>query len=214
MSRAWRCNDWPEYDVGMSNEHYGMYIYENGKDVSRRAGPWKEFMQRVSDAAVKEAGRVRMAPDDPRRDNLRPEPGFKPPPPDRTCQFVHTKGAKKGRRCRQWAMRGATRCMRHGGYREVPEHPATVRRLSKIITVDARKKMRRRVIDADPKLRRIVQKALASMGIPRRPETVVIGIEALEADDGGRAWRRFCEMANKAVPSDDLRARQKKPSQS
>ena len=43
----------------------------------------------------------------------------------RPCQFIKADRMQ----CKCWAMRGATRCVRHGGYRQVPEHPATVRLL-------------------------------------------------------------------------------------
>lgn len=192
-----------------TKDHTGLRIIENGKDVSRRAGTWAEFMARVTAAAAKKPPRPkRPAPKHPPPVNK-----IMPPPEDRRCAFIHSKGHRKGRRCGQWAMNGGTRCWAHGGYRETPENPATIRRLDRILVLDRRHRINATYSQADKKLVRLVRKVLRERGIPLRPETVLLGVAALEADDGGRAWRRFEQAMQRAKPSEEMRARRKMPTQ-
>lgn len=183
----------------MSKRHnrIGLYIIKDGEHIE--ADTFPEFVRKVEAAAAK-----------PRkggtgnRDNLMKRTDgehFWPIREDRRCAFTHTKGDKAGKRCGAWAMRGGTRCARHGGYRECPEHPATIRRLGIIQHQHAQSLARKQVRRAPHKIRQQVETALQHQGLPLSPVTVLQGIDALQMDDAGKAWRRFIEHAKAAAPA-------------
>jgi len=111
----------------------------------------------------------------------------------RPCKFIKA----NGERCKCWSMRGASRCVRHGGYREKPSHPATIR-LFENGTITRRS------------IHRVTSAAMYNLRTPREREArsaarkllkqyrrqvraveVMEGVAAFLADDGGRAWHRW-----------------------
>lgn len=132
------------------------------------------------------------------------------PQGDRRCQFRWSKGERKGQQCKAWAMRGATRCPRHGGYREVPEHPATVRRLADVEHMVQSRAARLSLADADPHARQQVESVLRGAALPLHATMIIEGIEALEQEDGGRAYRRWVQHAKATAPAKDRRAKKPK----
>jgi len=104
------------------------------------------------------------------------------------CQFV---GVRLGRRCKQYAVRGATRCRMHGGLREVPDHPANGRALLRgVISQHEETKAAKAFLYQHP-LREQTYQMLVSHGLDRSPVSVKSAIEAQEADDTGQAWRKW-----------------------
>lgn len=186
----------------------GLYVYTNGRSVTS-GSTWAEFVERVAAAAKPKSNRPGNTATLSHAGDASSLWG-EPIPADRRCTFTHRKGDNAGKRCGNWAMKGAKRCRAHGGYRQNPEHPATARRLADVLAVDLTRKARATLRDADPRARSAVEQALTEIQIPRRPETVLQGIEALQADDGGRAWRRFLQQAKAACPSQGMQARRGK----
>jgi hypothetical protein len=187
----------------------GLHVITNGKHVSRGVLPWSEFIDRVTEAASKPKSAQRGIPSNMTNAANIESLWGKPIPKDRQCSFVHSRGDKKGKRCGAWAMKGATRCVRHGGYRQNPTHPATVRKLQDALAVDVSRRATASLRQTDPHARRAVEDALRASEIPLRAATILQGVEAYQMDDNGKAWRRFLEQAKKAKPSEGLRARRR-----
>lgn len=201
----------------MTDRHnrIGLHIIKDGKNIETDTFP--EFVRKVEAAAAK-----------PKRGNPKGSPGnllkrtdgefFWPIREDRQCVFIHTKGDKAGQRCGAWAMRGGTRCARHGGYREQPGHKATIRRLGIIQAQHARSLANKQLRRSPPKIRQQVETTLEHEGLPLSPVTILQGIDALQTDDNGKAWRRFIAHAKAAAPTQEPNARKttlnsRKPSQ-
>lgn len=191
-------------------QHVGLYITTNGKHDPRN-GKFADFVKKVEAAAAAKPAKIKRT-NTHRLKNAGNPAGLwdKPIPDDKRCEFVWSKGPKKGERCRRWAMKGGTRCVSHGGYREQPDHPATIRRLGMIQAQGARALANKQLRQAPHKLRHTVEEALRAEGLPLAPETILQGIEAIEQDDAGRAWRRFIKAARLSAPTGELRARKKK----
>ncbi|WP_288927234.1 hypothetical protein [uncultured Maritimibacter sp.] len=152
---------------------------------------WNDFKAEVAKAAKrKPAKKGARGP----LSNLIPLPPYRPPTPEERCQFVKANGEQCGLR----HMKGATRCHYHGGYRQNPTHPATVRmfREGRIDAIEAERAARRVIYALPPKERKEAQSAaiaeLRARGLDFRNVTILEGIEAYRAGDGGRAWRRWC----------------------
>ncbi len=123
--------------------------------------PWREFLKLVEQAAS--AQKRRLHP--------RYAARLFPPPGADHCQFV----GRDGRTCKIPAMRGgATRCHRHGGFRQVPHHPGTIElyRSGKLQTVHEAMSLSSQQVRAAPppaipghKARQIVDEALKPFGL-------------------------------------------------
>ena len=164
-----------------TDKHSGLWISQGGRAVA-----WDEFIERARIAAAKPK---RKGP------NVTPPSLLIPPeqPPrdkGRQCRFVLK---ATGKRCRRWSIRGGTLCSKHGGLRQVPEHPATIRALDRIEAVE-QDNQASAILRADPDLFAVsedVRQALEDMGRPRPPSVILEGSRALLEDDGGKAWRRW-----------------------
>ena len=111
----------------------------------------------------------------------------------RPCQFIK----KNGERCKCWAMRGASRCQSHGGYREVPGHPATVRlyRQGTIQQQTAHKTARAAMYQlktpGELQAMEAVRSVLMEYTGQASAMNIMHGVACFMADDKGRAWRRW-----------------------
>jgi hypothetical protein len=194
-------------------KHVGLKVVKNGKNVS---GPIKPFLARVQAAAIKQA-KNKNHPGGP-VENMKPfDPAWlwaQPIPDHKRCDFTFSDTARNrakdrvGNRCGRWAMDGATRCPSHGGYRQNPEHKATVRRLADVEAL-ARDSAALAVIrNANPHDAQHVKSTMQQRGLPLSPQTIAQGIDALTHDDNGKAWRRFIKQAT--APKPQQRARKQK----
>lgn len=166
--------------------------------------PLEEFYSRVAAAAARPKAKHKGR-------SLPPGDGSSlwaiGPQGDRRCQHRWSRGERKGQQCSNWAMRGATRCHKHGGYREAPEHPATARRLADVEHMVQSRAARLSLADADPYARKQVETVLRGAALPLHATIILEGITALEQDDGGRAFRRWVQHAQATSPAHDKRAR-------
>lgn len=90
-------------------------------------------------------------------------------------------------------MQGANRCASHGGYRQNPKHPATVRLYREgTIEEKARAIELARAQRGDPKTQEM-RLTLRNLGIVADPITIEQAIQASQ-DKSGRAWRRFIKQ--------------------
>lgn len=115
-------------------------------------------------------------------------------PDHRQCDFRGQ--SLGGRRCKKWAVRGASRCEVHGGLRQNPDHPANGRlwRKGKVQQHDKAKQARLTV--RHHPMRASAVEMLRGAGIPATAINVLRAIDALEADDGGKSWRRLVRVAS------------------
>jgi hypothetical protein len=149
---------------------------------------WDAFLEKVAEAARKRPKRAGI------KGKRLPKSGDPTGlwPAKITCDFL--RGAAQVR-CRSWPMKGATRCVRHGGLRQNPAHPATVRlyQSGEIAKADQRKRARAELATGDyPELASIRDAIKARTGQKAIPSHVLLeGIRAAREDDGGMAWRRF-----------------------
>lgn len=190
----------------------GLTVWKDGKNVSGYLGP---FLKRVQAAAAKR-GKPKTGKGNPQ--NLKKgdtSPLWAQPIPDkRQCDHIYSDSARNrekgraGKRCASWAMHGASRCRAHGGYRQNPEHPATIRRLADIEMMHAAAQARIAIARADPHTAQHVKTSIESRGLPLSPQTIADGINALERDDNGKAWRRYLEQLT--APTTEQRARKEK----
>jgi len=111
----------------------------------------------------------------------------------RPCQFVK----KNGERCKCWAMRGASRCQSHGGYREVPGHPATVRLYQsgaiqhQTAHRTARAAMYRLKTPRELQALEAARSVLLEYTDQANAVNIMHGVACFMANDGGSAWRRW-----------------------
>jgi len=112
----------------------------------------------------------------------------------RPCQFVK----KNGERCKCWAMRGASRCQSHGGYREVPGHPATVRlyQSGAIQRQTAHKTARAALYQLKTPGREAARSILLEYTGQAGVVNIMHGVACFMADDCGIAWRRWITDIN------------------
>jgi hypothetical protein len=175
----------------------GLYIVTDGKNVE--TDTFTEFVHKVEAAAAKPK-KARGTGNQANLLNGTDGEYFWPIREDRRCAFTHTKGDRAGKRCGAWSMRNGTRCARHGGYREQPDHPATIRRLALIQHQQAKSIANKELRRAPPKTRHTVEQALELEGLPLSPSTVLQGVQAYIIDDNGKAWRRFIAAAIAGKP--------------
>jgi hypothetical protein len=123
------------------------------------------------------------------------------PPPDRQCQHVST----KGKRCRRWALCGASRCWDHGGILDNPHHPSAPKAIPALLRLEARKEAKRALPSYSPQTIAQVEQALRAKGEALSPQSIREGCAALEANDAGKAWRRW--LTSLTRPTDEQRAR-------
>ena len=158
-----------------------------GFNNPKAATSWEEYKVRAEKAAKRSHSTMGTI------ENLRPtaQPPW-PAPEDRQCQAV-TKTL--GRRCKSWAVRGASRCVKHGGLREVPDHPSNGRawRSGEIEVHDRKHQAAKwlRETQENKKAGTEMRQLLRERRIPAHAVNVKAGIEAQRQDDNGRAWRRF-----------------------
>jgi hypothetical protein len=156
---------------------------------AKEGGTWADFVETVAEAARKRARRARG-----KTGKRLPKSGDPTGlwPASLTCDFL--RGAE-GIRCKNWPMKGATRCRHHGGYRQNPAHPATVAlyQSGEITKADQRKRARAELATGGyPELIQIRDAIKARTGGSRVPSHVLLeGIKTAREDDGGMAWRRF-----------------------
>ena len=156
-------------------------------------GSWEEFAEKVSKAKPRKKRNMSEA----QLANLWHDPPHNPPPEERQCQAVTR---RLGRRCKQWAVRGAKRCHLHGGLREVPTHPATIRAYQKgLVDAETAKRAARDWLsnNVSQRDRQELVETLRHNDIRCDPVTMKQGWDAMVIDDGGRAWRRFLATAPK-----------------
>lgn len=148
--------------------------------------PWQEFQERAEKAAK------RVSPRKGTVETLQARIMQHPPPEERRCEAV-TK--RLGRRCKSWAVKGASRCIVHGGLLEVPDHPAAGRLWRKgKVTDEDREKQANKWLRQSPegeKYGALVRGIIRERGLRAKPARVKEGVLAWSIEDGGRAWRRF-----------------------
>ncbi len=128
------------------------------------------------------------------------------PPDEFRCVFIN----KNGRRCKKWRMRGATRCSKHGGLRENPEHPASAKRIDWWTRIRQEPGNRAKPSQdiATARLEQDVANALKSKGLPHSDrDRLREGAELLRMDDGGTAWRRWLARQRAIAPTGEMKAR-------
>lgn len=112
------------------------------------------------------------------------------------CQVIR----KNGLRCRRRAIRGAQRCLVHGGLLEVPEHPANAKRRERYSGKVASAAARAAFYEMPPEHRQPATEALTSTRRSRGGawwRLALNGAQAHALDDGGRAFRRWLTQINK-----------------
>ena len=169
-----------------------------GRKIRKGALPWNDFVQAVGDAA----GTAQRGNPAGGTQNLRCGDPADLWPAKRQCVFVKADGV----RCGCWPMRGARHCGKHGGYREVPAHPGTLRlyRSGAITAHDIEKRATHDLTAYSQQDRQAVKQAIRETSAQRRspaPSLILAGIKALHTDDNGKSWRRWIETLKAEVKS-------------
>ena len=159
---------------------------------------WRTYLKAVAEAARKPRRGRPGPPSNPIDPALGPKAlhGNGPPPQERRCQYSN----REGRQCRKWAMRGATRCFAHGGCRQVPDHPASIRLYhnGRITANDARRRASAIIYSKHHKAgRAAVMTAQRSLPYELSREAIADGILSYYADDAGKAWRQWLDQIKK-----------------
>lgn len=185
----------------------GLSVWTKGKPHNPQT--LTKFLEQVTEAAQKPK-RTRTPPDHKWSSCDASHLWGNPIPDDKRCNFVHQKGDKKGKRCGRWAMKGAKRCPCHGGYRQNPSHPATIRRLDDIVQAvaeaDAAKELRKLPNQKDLET---IRNTIRDIGAAFSPSIALEGVKAYQLDDAGKAFRRWRENTIKHAPKLAQRARKK-----
>jgi len=202
---------------GMTRYHPGRQKPKRGKAmrghyIARRPQPqtWDEFVEQVREAWEREQRRKPRGARTP--ENLKPGRAAEtlwqnPKYAERRCRHVNS---QSGKRCRQWAMRGATRCREHGGIRENPAHPAAVKAYARgdIDRETAHKAHKAQVKAAPQEEQDNARSALRDRGLAPHSADMLQGIEAQRQDDNGKAWRRWLKtLDNRASQAQVKRGR-------
>ena len=164
--------------------------------MKRQPQTFEEFVKEVEEAARKGGEHRPRAQAQTSLDNLAPIPGYHKPPPDRQCDFIMRTNA----RCPNWSMRGATRCQSHGGYRQNPKHPATIRLL---LNGDLYEEANERAAAGELHLtdKEIVdtcKTALLAIGAKFNRQMLLQATKAYTADPAGKTWRRYLSSISQA----------------
>jgi hypothetical protein len=152
----------------------------------RQPQSWEEYRREVE----KHARPGRGAPPVPLTAETK-SPGnlVSPAPDEKRC--AHHKKHAGGERCRNYAVKGATHCHKHGGLRQNPRHPAAARLLlSGALDAFERDENAWKEIRQNP-ARGAARSALLPYIRNPRADLVRDAINALALDDGGKAWRRL-----------------------
>ena len=174
----------------MGKQH-GFYVVDNRTRKQRNPQTWAQF---EADVAVQAYTKPRRKPFMTERQlaNLIPGQHQYLRNVTRRCKFIKANRMQ----CKCWAMRGATRCVRHGGYRQVPNHPATVRLLhAGVITEQSWDRRARAFLyqlksPRERQARRAAEDLLKYLGFQVRAFDVMEGAAALLSHDGNR-WHRW-----------------------
>ena len=167
-----------------------------GRRARKGALPWNDFVKAVGEAA----GTAQRGNPAGVTQNLRCGDPADLWPAKRQCAFVKADGT----RCGCWPMRGARHCGKHGGYREVPAHPGTLRlyRSGAITAHDIEKRATHDLTAYSQQDRQAVKQAIRETSAQRRspaPSLILAGIKALHTDDNGKSWRRWIETLKAEV---------------
>lgn len=103
---------------------------------------------------------------------------------------------RTGKRCGAPAVRGGTRCYKHGGMRQVPSHPHNIARLERG-EIDARlqhNRDRQQYWELPAPIKTTIDSVAASF--PREYSRKLELARAYMLDDGGRAYRRLINIIN------------------
>ena len=150
---------------------------------------YADFAQLVRKAADKPRKRNPAAANDNGNDNLRHTTPIEAQASPRCNKPGNLK--RTGKPCAAPAVRGGTRCYKHGGMRQVPEHPHNIARLGRG-EIDARLQHNR---DRDQywQLPAQVKSVIdsVSLSFPRQHSRKLELARAYMLDDGGRAYRRI-----------------------
>lgn len=150
-----------------------------------------EYEEKVAEAARRK--RKRAANHSPNsKANLKPSPvqgtlkEYHPPTPERRCQHVNH---KTGNQCKNWSIHGATRCHKHGGYRQNPNHPGSIKLYEKgAIAAELTNRAARQELYKHP-LRQEAYNALRAAGAPPTYKNNLDLANALQIDDNGKTYR-------------------------
>lgn len=151
----------------------------------RQAQSWDEYIEEVRRVARPRRG----APANPLTPETSGPGGLTWPPPDeQRCSHVKK---SDGKRCGCYRMKGARFCVMHGGARDNPAHPHTIKLyLSGALDNYEREQEAWREIRTDP-----ARVAARDALLPhiKRPSAVLQreAMRALALDDKGKAWRRL-----------------------
>jgi len=173
---------------GVARWHHAPSATARGKHMPVSKLPkgfegWERFAERVREAAKRQRPKSKGTPE-----NLTAGPPSRLHPPRKRCVHV---SRKSGARCKNWPMRGATRCHLHGGHAQVPDHPATIAHLQEIERQAEHSKHRQLVRDAPQEAREAAKAETKRRGLGAHNADLWQGIQAFQSDDGGRAWRRW-----------------------
>lgn len=158
---------------------------------------WEKFVEQAAETAKRVERKKPRRMTEAQLANLKLSQkgqGRPDPTPEGRCDFIKRDGSQ----CGNWAMRGASRCHTHGGYRQNPNHPATGRRFlsGDVDRQTQHREARDRVAKGDPKARSAAQRELKDRGIGRNAVDTLEGMTAFLADDGGKTWRRWLKSLN------------------
>ena len=159
--------------------------------TGRQQDTLAEYEEKVAEAARRK--RKRQANVTPEQlANLKPSrtqgtiKGKYWPTPERRCKHV---SKKTGNQCKNWALHGATRCHKHGGYRQNPSHPGSIKLYEKgAIAAEAENRAARQELYKHP-LRQEAYNALRAAGAPPTYKNNLDLANALQIDDNGKTYR-------------------------
>jgi hypothetical protein len=108
------------------------------------------------------------------------------PTPERRCKHV---SKKTGNQCKNWSLHGATRCHKHGGYRQNPSHPGSIKLYEKgAIAAEAENRAAATELLSHPHKQDAIN-ALRAAEAPTRHTDVLELANALQIDDNGKTYR-------------------------
>ena len=159
--------------------------------TGRQQDTLAEYEEKVAEAARRK--RKRQANVTPEQlANLKPSrtqgtiKGKYWPTPERRCKHV---SKKTGNQCKNWALHGATRCHKHGGYRQNPSHPGSIKLYEKgAIAAEAENRAAATELRNHP-FREQAHKALRAAEAPARYKHILQLANALQIDDNGKTYR-------------------------
>lgn len=173
----------------------GLRVYDPKTRKIKDPDTWAEFMAKVRLAKskqIKHPNKVMTRTNGlANLDKAKRSCGYFPV--KRPCDFT-----RNGVRCLVYAMRGATRCHFHGGYRQNPSHPATIRLLTegRLTAVTANKQawqalIHIRTTPVGASAEREARQVMQSHGQNITGQSLLEGTLALLRidNDAGKSWR-------------------------